>query len=479
MESKFQTVIGLEVHLQLLTLSKMFCGCSTQFGNAPNTQTCPVCIGLPGSLPVLNKKTLEYAIKVGIALNCKIHNRLKFDRKNYFYPDLSKNYQISQYQMPVATDGFIYIKDKKIGIKRVHLEEDTGKLFHEGITDGSLIDFNRSGIPLLEIVSFPSINSASEAYQYLTELKMLLKYLDVSDCDMEKGSLRCDANISIMPTGATQLGTKVEIKNMNSFKNVERAMEFETKRQIKCILEGQKIIQETRLYDPDKNITLPMRTKEESHDYRYFPDPDLVPFTISIQHIQEIKNIIPELPHAKKKRFVQQYNITEYDAGVLTSDNMLAEYFEKCASFGVNSKYIANWMMGDLLSIANQKGKHITDLKLEPEKLSQMIQMIEDGRITGKVAKDVLIHMIEKGKFAIEIVQEHNLEQVQDRTEIEKWVKEAIQENKKSVSDYLSGKNNAFMFLVGQVIKKSKGKANPNIVHKILTDLIKTGESPC
>ncbi|MEK6732732.1 MAG: Asp-tRNA(Asn)/Glu-tRNA(Gln) amidotransferase subunit GatB, partial [Candidatus Omnitrophota bacterium] len=415
----YEIVIGLEVHLQLNTKSKVFCGCSTDFGSEPNTQTCPVCLGFPGSLPVLNRKALELGAKVAIALNCEIAKKIRFDRKNYFYPDLPKDYQISQFSQPLAQHGRLSIEilqpfglqdepsgintekntpmvQKKIQIRRVHLEEDTGKLFHQ--KDSSLIDFNRSGIPLLEIVTEPDMNSPEEAYLYLTALKSILEYIDVSDCNMEEGSLRCDANISLRKKGDTALGTKTEIKNMNSFKGVKAALEYEARRQMDSLEKGRRIIQETRLYNAEKGVTEPMRSKEEAHDYRYFPEPDLVPFDFEESLLENIGKDMPELPEPKKNRFIKDYRLSDYDAAIMTSDKDLAAYFEKCAASYENPKTIANWLMGDISAYIKEKGVSIKDLNLKPESLSGMLKMIDSGVITGKIAKTLLIEIIQTGK---------------------------------------------------------------------------------
>ncbi len=467
---KYETVIGLEVHLQLKTKSKVFCGCSTNFGAAPNTQTCPVCLGFPGSLPVLNRQALRLGAKVAIALNCQIAKKIRFDRKNYFYPDLPKAYQISQFNQPLSQNGHLAImidgKEKRIKIRRVHLEEDTGKLFHE--KDCSLVDFNRSGTPLLEIVTEPDINSPLEAHVYLTALKSILKYIDVSDCNMEEGSLRCDANISLRKSGATELGVKTEIKNMNSFSAVKAALEHERDRQVELLEDGQRIIQETRLYDAAKDITESMRSKEEAHDYRYFPEPDLVPFDFEKKLLEDFKKEIPELPEPRKKRFISEYNLSEYDAAFMVSDRGLADYFERCTSLFNKPKIIANWIMSDISAYMKDKNLTIDKLNLKEKHLASMLEMIEKGTITGKVAKSVLVETIETGNAPGAVVKEKGLEQISDKDAIEKAVDGVIAENPKSVSDYKAGKQNAIMFLVGKVMAKTKGKANPQKVSEIL-----------
>ncbi|TFH48109.1 MAG: Asp-tRNA(Asn)/Glu-tRNA(Gln) amidotransferase subunit GatB [Methanothrix sp.] len=469
---KFETVIGLEVHLQLKTETKAFCGCRNHFGQAPNTQVCPVCLGFPGSLPVLNEKAFFYAIKVALALGCKIQDLIKFDRKNYYYPDLPKNYQISQYDMPLSYDGHIDIdldgKTKRIGITRAHMEEDAGKLVHPEGADHSLVDYNRGGTPLLEIVSEPDLSTPEEAYLYLTKLKSILSYLKVSDCDMEKGSLRCDANISIRPVGETKLGTKVEVKNMNSFKGVKQALEHEEKRQAEAMEDKVKIVQETRLWDPNKCITISMRSKEEAQDYRYFPEPDLVPFVADKKIIEEIRATLPELPEARCGRFMKEFELSLYDASVLTSDIDLAEYFENAAKASGRAKIAANWIMGDIMALMNEKNITILKLGLPFESLADIIKMIDAGSISGKIAKEVLKDAIETGKAPKDIVESKGMTQISDTGFIEEAVKAAIAKNEKSVADYKSGKKNALGFLVGQIMKETKGKANPALVNEIL-----------
>ncbi len=471
----YEIVIGLEVHLQLNTKSKVFCGCSADFGSAPNTQVCPVCLGFPGSLPVLNRRALELGAKVAIALNCRIAKNIRFDRKNYFYPDLPKDYQISQFGQPLAQHGAVSIiiggTDKKIEIRRVHLEEDTGKLFHQ--KESSLIDFNRCGIPLLEIVSEPDINSPEEAYLYLTALKSILEYIDVSDCNMEEGSLRCDANISLRKKADKELGTKTEIKNMNSFKGVKMALEYEAKRQMDLLEGGERIIQETRLYNAEKAVTEPMRSKEEAHDYRYFPEPDLAPFNFEESFLRAIEKDMPELPGPKRDRFVKDYQLSDYDAKIIVSDKSIADYFEKCANLYSNPKTIANWLMGDILAYMKEYNLSIKDLNLKPEHLSGMLKMIDSGVITGKIAKTLLIEIIQTGRDPEKLIKEKGLEQISDVNLIEDAVMQVITENPKIVSDFKGGKENAIMALVGKVMQKTKGKANPNKVNEMLREKLK------
>jgi len=468
----YETVIGLEVHLQLNTKSKVFCGCSTDFGSAPNTQVCPVCLGFPGSLPVLNRKALELGAKVAIALNCKIAKEIRFDRKNYFYPDLPKDYQISQFDHPLSQHGNLAVvsgeTEKKIRIRRVHLEEDTGKLFHQ--KDSSLIDFNRSGIPLLEIVSEPDMNSPEEAYLYLTALKSILEYLNVSDCNMEEGSLRCDANISLRKKGDKELGVKTEIKNMNSFKGVKSALEYEGRRQVDLLESGEKIIQETRLYNAEKGITEPMRSKEEAHDYRYFPEPDLSPFDFEENFLNAIAKDMPELPEPKKNRFIKDYQLSNYDAAIMASEKDVADYFEECAVLYGNAKTVANWLMGDISAYMKDSNVSIKDLNLKPAQLSCMLKMIDGGIITGKVAKTLLIEIIQTGKNPEKLVKEKGLEQISDVNLLETAISQAISENPKSAEDFKGGKDNAIMFLVGKVMQKTKGRADPNKVNEMLRE---------
>jgi len=473
----YETVIGLEVHLQLATKTKAFCGCSTEFGQSPNSQVCPVCLGFPGSLPVLNEEAFRYAIKVALALNCQIQALVKFDRKNYYYPDLPKNFQISQYDMPLSYNGFVDIisgggKTKRIRIKRVHMEEDAGKLMHPEGEDYSLVDYNRGGEPLLEIVTEPDISSPQEAYDYLTKLKSILEYLKVSDCDMEKGSLRCDANVSIRPVGEKKLGTKVELKNMNSFRGVRNGLEYEVKRQTSVLGEKGLLVQETRLWDADKGVTVSMRTKEEAEDYRYFPEPDLVPFVVDKGEIEKIRRELPELPEAKAGRFKKAFGLSDYDAGVLTSQIDLADYYEECVKLYPNAKVVANWLTGDMMAALNAKGININELGLSPDGLAGLLKMIDSGAISGKMAKEVLAEAIEKKMNPQDIVKSKGLLQISDAGKIEDIVKNVVQKEVKTVNDYKSGKKTALGFLVGQVMKESKGKANPAMVNEILKKVL-------
>jgi aspartyl-tRNA(Asn)/glutamyl-tRNA(Gln) amidotransferase subunit B len=470
---KYEAVIGLEVHLHLKTRTKAFCGCSTEFGSPANSQACPVCLGFPGSLPVLNQTALDYAIKVALALNCAVQEYTKFDRKNYFYPDLPKNYQISQYDLPFSRNGFINInlegQNKRIGIRRVHLEEDAGKLIHK--EDVSLVDFNRAGIPLLEIVSEPDINSPQEAHEYLRELKNIIEYLEVSDCDMEKGSLRCDANISLRPQGAKELGVKTELKNMNSFKGVKDALAFEIERQSQILAQGGKLIQETRLWDARASQTVPMRTKEEAQDYRYFPEPDLPPFIIDKSKIEEIRKSIAESPQEKRARFMREYGLSDYDAAILVANKNTASYAEERLKAwpDKNKKSVVNWIIGPLASIASAQNMEISALKISVRDFLELIDLAENKQvISNLVAKAVLEEMVQSSKSAAQIIREKNLAQISDTASLEKEAEAILQANPKIAQDYKQGKTNALMFLVGQVMKKTAGKANPKVVQEVL-----------
>jgi len=480
MNEKYEVVIGLEVHIELSTNSKAFCGCSTIFGAEPNTNICPVCLGLPGALPVINKEMVRRAIKAGLALNCKIANYSKFDRKNYYYPDLPKAYQISQYDMPIVTDGYLEIvkKDgttKKIGIKRLHMEEDAGKLLHLtktgqiGDAETSLVDYNRAGVPLIEIVSEPDIRTSEEAYLYLTTLKSIMRYIDVSDCNMEEGSLRCDANISVRRKGDEKLGVKVEIKNMNSFKNVQKALDYEAKRQMKLMETNEKIIQETRLWDANKEMTFSMRSKEESHDYRYFPEPDLPPLEIDKSYIEEIKKEIPELPREKMQRFIKQYGLPDYDASILTDDREISVFYEETVKFSNEPKLTSNWIMTELLRKMNENNiQDIKQVKINSHNLGKLISLIKNGTISGKIAKTVFDEMFKSGNDPETIVKEKGLTQITDTKEIEAIIDKVINANQELVAEIKAGKEKALGFLTGQIMKESRGKANPQIVNDLL-----------
>ncbi|WP_126425150.1 Asp-tRNA(Asn)/Glu-tRNA(Gln) amidotransferase subunit GatB [Brevibacillus marinus] len=474
--SQFETVIGLEVHAELATNSKIFCGCPTTFGAPPNTHTCPICLGHPGVLPVVNKQAVEFAMKAALALNCEISRETKFDRKNYFYPDLPKAYQISQYDQPIGKNGWIEIEvngqKKRIGITRLHLEEDAGKLTHAEFGGGSLVDYNRVGVPLVEIVSEPDIRSPEEAKAYLEKLKAILQYTEVSDVKMEQGSLRCDANVSIRPVGQTELGTKTELKNMNSFRNVQLALEYEVQRQIQVVTSGGQVTQETRRWDEASRQTVVMRSKEEAHDYRYFPDPDLVRMEISEEWIEAVRQSIPELPDARKARYVQEYGLSAEDASVITIAKESADFFDRAVATGADPKSIANWLMGDLFGYLNANDLTFADLQLTPEALGELVKLIEKGTISTKIAKTVFKEMLETGKDPAAIVEEKGLVQISDEGALKQIVDEVIAANPQSVQDYLGGKKQAIGYLVGQVMKQTKGKANPPLVNKLLVEAI-------
>ena len=472
---KYETVIGLEVHVQIKTKTKIFCSCSTEFGSPPNENTCPICLGMPGVLPVLNKRFLESSMRACLATHCTIEPMNRFARKNYFYPDLPKGYQISQFELPLGTNGYININvdgtKKRIGLTRIHMEEDAGKLIHgenSGRPGKSYVDFNRTGVPLCEVVSEPDMRSAEEARAYLNELKSILEYTGVSDCNMEEGSLRCDANVSIRPVGQKEFGTRAELKNLNSFKFIQKAIEYEVDRQTKLLDQGDTVKQETRLYDSDRNETFPMRSKEEAHDYRYFPDPDLVPIMIDEAWVEELRKTIPELPEQKRERFVKNYKIPEYDAGVLTSSKPLADYFEQCTALFPQPKTISNWMMGDLLRELKKDGRNIVDCPVSPSALVDLLKLIESGTISGNIAKGIFEEMYQTQKSAGSIVEEKGLKQITDSSAIEKIVAEVLQANPSQVEEFKGGKEKVLGFLVGQVMKASKGKANPAMVNKLL-----------
>ncbi|MEW5803406.1 MAG: Asp-tRNA(Asn)/Glu-tRNA(Gln) amidotransferase subunit GatB [bacterium] len=473
---KYEAVIGLEVHAQLLTKSKIFCGCSTAFGASPNSQVCPVCLGFPGVLPVLNRKVVEYAIKAALAMNCRINEWCRFDRKNYFYPDLPKAYQISQFAAPLAEHGYIEITDendrvRKIGITRIHMEEDAGKLVHaEGYVSAnkSYVDFNRTGVPLIEIVSEPDIRSPQEAREYLQKLRSIVQYLGVCDGNMEEGSLRCDGNVSVRPVGAQGLGTKAEIKNLNSFRFLQKALEYEVQRQINLLEAGEKVVQETRLWDTEQNRTVSMRSKEEAHDYRYFPEPDLVPLHIDHEWTEKIRSCLPELPEAKVERFVRDYQIPRYDAGVLSATQALADYYEACVALFPHPKVVSNWLMGDVLRELNSRNIDISKSPVSPKALSDLLKMIEQGIINNKIAKPIFEEIFETGKPAEQIVREKGLIQISDEAELEKIIDHILTENPSVVEDWKKGKKQAMGFLVGQVMRATSGKANPALVNEIL-----------
>lgn len=470
---EFETVIGLEVHAQLLTKSKIFCSCSTTFGAEPNQNTCPVCLGLPGVLPVLNRQVVHYAIKAGLALNCEIQKRSIWARKNYFYPDLPKGYQISQYEEPICLRGHLEItlkgNKKRIGVTRIHMEEDAGKLLHDfSDSNSSHVDLNRAGVPLIEIVSEPDMRSSAEAGEYLRQLRSILRYCGVCDGNMEEGSLRCDANVSIRSVGESKFGTKVELKNINSFRYVEKAIDYEVERQKASLTSGEKIVQETRLWDSTRQVTESMRSKEEAHDYRYFTDPDLVPLIVDEEWIKIVRQELPELAMAKVQRFVNQYKIPEYDAQVLTTEKALSDYFEDTVGFVNQPKKISNWIMTELLRELKNSNKEISESPVKPKELARLIQLIEEGTISGKIAKTVFEEMVGTGQDPDRIIKEKNLVQVSDTGSIEKVIDKVIADNPQQLAQYKSGKDKLFGFFVGQVMKEMKGQGNPAVVNEML-----------
>jgi len=483
--AKYEPVIGLEVHVQLLTNSKIFCACSTRFGDAPNSNTCPVCLGLPGTLPVLNKRVVEMATRASLALNCAVHEHSRFARKNYFYPDLPKGYQISQYELPLATGGWIEVEHgglpgqagakKRFGITRLHLEEDAAKNLHEGFSQSATkayIDYNRCGTPLCEIVSEPDMRAPEEAYVYLTTLRQILLYTGVSDCNMEEGSLRCDANVSVRPRGSQEFGTKVEVKNLNSFRFLQRALEYEIERHIGVLESGGRISQETRLWNQSANRTDSMRSKEKAHDYRYFPEPDLLPVHVSAAWREEIRGALPELPHAKQQRFVREYGITAYDAEVLTTSRTLSDYFEAVVAAGAPGKSSANWIQTELIGRLSEARRAFADSRITPAALAELLKLVESGQITGAVGKKVLATMFESGRSAGEIVAAEGLTQISDTSAIEQAAREVIAKNPDNVAKYKSGNEGVFKFFVGQVMRATRGQANPQAVNDILKKLL-------
>ena len=481
----YEPVIGLEVHAQLLTESKIFCGCSTQFGRQPNENACPVCAGFPGVLPVLNKRVVEFAVKAGLATHCEIARSSVLARKHYFYPDLPKGYQISQYELPICVNGHIDIEVdgavRRVRLTRIHMEEDAGKSIHDAHGDSSLVDLNRAGVPLLEIVSEPDLRSREEAGAYLRTLRAIVQYLGICDGNMEEGSFRCDANVSVRPQGSETLGTKVEIKNLNSFRAVERAIQFEIERQIETLSSGARLVQETRLWDEHREETRAMRSKESAHDYRYFPDPDLLPVIIDHNWITEIGLALPELPGARKRRYMSAYGLSSYDAELLTSRKDVADYFEEAAKIHANPKALSNWIVGDLFRELKDRRLdeqlYITNWPVPAKHLAQLVQMIDQGKISGKIAKTVFEGMLDSHEMPQQIVKEKGLEQVSDTGSIEAVIARVLAANPKQVEQYLSGNEKVFGYLVGQIMKATQGKANPQKVNEILRKKLKTGQS--
>ena len=470
---KYEAVIGLEVHTELQTTTKIFCGCKTSFGAEPNTNVCPVCLGLPGVLPVLNKRVLEFAVRAGLALNCEISRFSKFDRKNYYYPDLPKNFQTSQFDLPICERGHLDIEvngeKKQIRITRAHMEEDAGKLVHHGtsITDSdySLVDYNRTGTPLLEIVTEPDMRSAKEAVAYLEKMRAILQYIGISDCRMEEGSLRCDANVSVRPVGQKELGTKTEIKNINSFKGVEKAIEYEALRQAEILEDGGKIIQETRTWDEKEGVTKSMRTKEEANDYRYFPEPDLAPFTVSEEYIEDIRKTLPELPDERRERYIANFGLSSTDAQYMTNDKDTSDYFEKVVAAGADPKASVNWIMGEFASQLSNAGIEIAKAPVTPENLAKLLALIAKGTISGKIAKKVFAEMWKDGADPEEIVKAQGLVQISNTGALKELVVKVIANNPKAVEDFKAGKKKAVGALVGQIMKETKGKANPKVIN--------------
>jgi aspartyl-tRNA(Asn)/glutamyl-tRNA(Gln) amidotransferase subunit B len=475
--ARYETVIGLEVHVQLLTATKIFCSCRNRFGDAPNTNVCPVCLGLPGALPVLSRQAVTLALRAALATHCTVHGISVFARKNYFYPDLPKGYQISQYERPLATSGRVEIAGgRAVAIQRIHMEEDAGKLLHEGQGDKSGVDYNRSGVPLIEIVSAPELRSAEEAYQYLTALKAVLRYAEVSDCNMEEGSLRCDANVSVRPRGSQALGTRTEIKNLNSFRHVARAIEQEAARQVMVIESGGRVAQETRLWDAARGETAPMRSKEEAHDYRYFPEPDLPPLEVTGGWIAEVQASLPELPAARRARFTADYGLPDYDAGVLTASREVADYFETAARASGNAKAASNWVMNEVLRKLKEAGdgdeQALAGCTVTPEALSDLIRLVEAGTLSATLAKDVFERMWTSGEAAAAIVAREGLSQVNDEYALRAAVDEVLAQSPEQVASYRGGRTAALGWFVGQVMRKSGGKANPQLVNRLLKEAL-------
>lgn len=478
MAKEYETVIGLEVHVELATKTKIFCGCSTAFGGAPNTHTCPVCTGMPGSLPVLNKKVVEYAAAVGLATNCNITKDCKFDRKNYFYPDNPQNYQISQLYLPICRDGHVDIEledgtVKPVRIHEIHMEEDAGKLVHDDWSGESLVDFNRSGVPLIEIVSEPDMRSAKEVIAYLEKLRLIIQYLGASDCKLQEGSMRADVNLSVREVGTAEFGTRTETKNLNSFSAIERAIEAEKNRQIDLIESGEKVVQETRRWNDDKEYSYAMRSKEDAQDYRYFPDPDLVPIHISDEWLEEIRSRQPEFKTEKMKRYKEEFGIPDYDIEILTDSKKLADIFEQTTAICNNPKKVSNWLMVETMRIIKEKSMDVSDISFSPANLAALIKLTDDGSINSSVAKEVFEKIFDEDIDPVKYVEENGLKQVNDEGALKKTVEDVIVANPQSVEDYRSGKEKAIGFLVGQTMKAMKGKANPAMVNDMLKELLK------
>ena len=472
---EYDIVIGMEIHAELATKSKIFCSCSTKFGADENTHACPVCLGMPGVLPVLNEKVVEYATRAGLALNCHIANFSKMDRKNYFYPDLPKAYQTSQFDLPICTGGVVDIEvegeKKEIGITRIHIEEDAGKLLHES-ADGTLVDVNRCGVPLIEIVTEPDIRGAEEARVFAEKIRNILEYVGVSDCNMEEGSIRFDVNLSVKEKGSDVLGTRTEMKNLNSFRALVRAVQYESKRQIIELKKGHRIIQETRKWDDVKGVSSSMRSKEEAHDYRYFPEPDLVPIVITDETIEQIKSELPELPEAKRARYVAEYKLPDYDAGVLTASKVTAKFFEETVALYDEPKQISNWLMVDIPAMLKEKELSMENIPFTPAQLAELLKLIKDGTISGTIGKKVLVKMFEEDKNPKAIVEENNWAQMSDTSELESIIAQIIEDNPKSIEDIGAGNQKAYGFLTGQVMKATKGQANPQVANKIIRELV-------
>lgn len=476
MSKQYETVIGLEVHVELATKTKIFCGCSTEFGGAPNTHTCPVCTGMPGSLPVLNKQVVEYAVAVGLATNCRITQNCKFDRKNYFYPDNPQNYQISQMYLPICRDGYVEIETdgekKAIGIHEIHMEEDAGKLIHDEWEDCSLVDYNRSGVPLIEIVSEPDMRSADEVVAYLEKLRLMIQYLGASDCKLQEGSMRADVNLSVREAGAKEFGTRTEMKNLNSFKAIRRAIEGETDRQIALLEDGKTVTQETRRWDDTKEKSYPMRSKEDAQDYRYFPDPDLVPVVISDEWIEQIREAQPELRDEKRSRYKQTYGLPDYDIDIITGSKHLADIFEETIAHGAEAKEVSNWLMGETMRLVNDSEMELSDISFAPKHLAELIGMVKQNEINRKVAKEVFEKIFKENVDPKAYVEENGLKSMNDEGALKETIAQIVKDHPKSVEDYKAGKKKAMGFLVGQTMKATQGKADPGTVNKILKEIL-------